>query len=173
MVRRPGAAGQDDAIYKLSQGSAARERISERVAHVFMSANQLPLLSLADRQLDGTQRRPSSPFAPSESMTAFPVDPLAAVLEQRRVRVEGDIPWAKPHVVAFTDPNDLHSFLLGPSRHVEDLKYPVVDVVVSNDNTYFGLVELPITAHLDYDKNKSVLDLIACGNPRSAQCKAR
>ena len=41
-----------------------------------------------------------------------------------------------PQVVAFTDPNDLLSFILSTSPHGAAAGYPVVYVIVSNDNTF-------------------------------------
>ena len=71
-------------------------------------------------------------------------------------------------VIAFTDPNDLLSYILVPSPWAKS--YDVVDVVVSNTSTYFGLVEMPTTAHLGYRENTTVRKLVACGNPTSAKC---
>ena len=76
-----------------------------------------------------------------------------------------------PTVVAFSDPNDMLSYALARSPLAAAATYPIIDVIVSNDVTYFGLFELPNTAHLDYAKTEAVRRLIACGNPRSSACK--
>jgi hypothetical protein len=47
----------------------------------------------------------------------------------------------------------------------------VADVLVSNARTWLGLVENPVTAHLDYLANQEVADLIACGHPRVPSCR--
>jgi hypothetical protein len=47
----------------------------------------------------------------------------------------------------------------------------VADVLVSNDRTWLGLLENPLTAHLDYLGNPDVGALIACGYPTPAGCR--
>jgi hypothetical protein len=42
---------------------------------------------------------------------------------------------------------------------------------VSNDRTWLGLIENPVTAHLDYLANPDVGAMIACGQPRVAGCR--
>jgi hypothetical protein len=73
-------------------------------------------------------------------------------------------------LVAFTDPNDLLSYRLLPSRYAVP-GIDVADVLVSNDWTYLGLLELPNTAHTDYRLNQDVTRLIACGSIGSKLCK--
>jgi hypothetical protein len=152
-----------DAILKLANANAqdtarAGERIFDRTTSVFMAANQLPLLSLADQNLDGSVA----------SRDGYPADPLAALIRQRSLRTSPPAAASQPRVVAFTDPNDLLSYILVPRP--QQTPYAVVDVVVSNATTYFGAVELPNQAHLRYHANRRVRDLIACGHPTSRAC---
>jgi hypothetical protein len=72
-------------------------------------------------------------------------------------------------VVAFTDPNDLLSYRLLPARYAAP-DVAVADVLVSNDTTWLGWIENPLTAHLDYLANPDVATMIACGLPSSAIC---
>ena len=65
-------------------------------------------------------------------------------------------------LVALTDPNDLLSYRLLPSRYASPMVH-VADVLVSNQPTYFGLLENPATAHTGYFSNPDVGRLIACG----------
>ena len=158
-----------DALFKLStkaETSAAGARTWDRITHIFMGANQLPILGLADKKLDGT-------FALRADQNGYPEDPISALMSARqRTMSLMDGPAQKlPQVVAFTDPNDLLSFILASSPHAAAAGYPVVDVIVSNDKTYLGVAELPNTAHLGYRSNEVVRSLIACGNPKSAGCE--
>jgi hypothetical protein len=73
-------------------------------------------------------------------------------------------------VVAFTDPNDLLSYRLLPARYTAP-DVAVADVLVSNDGTWLGLIENPVTAHLDYLANPDVGTMIACGHPSVAFCR--
>jgi hypothetical protein len=145
-----------DALYKLakrSETAAAGERTWNRIAHIYMGANQLPILALADKRLDGTA-------AMLREMDAYPEDPIAALVNRRQSSML-EAKNSAPQVVAFTDPNDLLSYILVPSPNAAP--YPAVDVIVSNGTTYLGLVELPNIAHLGYRKNLEVQRLIACG----------
>lgn len=143
-------------------GAAGRQTF-DRTTQIFMSANQMPLLALADQSLNGV---PS--FRASD--TSFQPDPLAALFAQRTNRLsKADSP--KPRVMAFTDPNDLLSYILVPAK--QTATYDVTDILVSNTNTYFGLLERPDTAHTGYLKNPEVIKLIACGNKAGSSCKSR
>jgi hypothetical protein len=159
-----------DAIYKLATGPGkGKEKagiaLFNRTALVFMRANQMPILALADKHLDGT--------ASSERSDAgFPTDPIQALIQRRNAEPAGARSRSVPTVVAFSDPNDLLSYPLARSPLAAAAGYPIVDVIVSNDKSYLGLFELPDTAHLDYAKTGAVRRLIACGNPRSSACKA-
>lgn len=150
-----------DAIYKLVKSRdanirAAGLRTIERTTQVFMGANQLPILALADQTLDGTTMARAD-------CNDYPVDPLAALLDLKKSRGPG-VAMVTPRVVAFTDPNDLLSFILVPAKQVAT--YDVVDVIVSNKTTYFGFLERPDSAHTGYRENPLVLQLIACGNQK-------
>jgi hypothetical protein len=159
-----------DALFKLSQSPApdmraAAERTFDRTTLVFMGANQVPILALGDTFLDGSSK------ALTAGVAAYPEDSLAELVRARNARASlkavsaADAPL---RVVAFTDPNDLLSYILVPSPWAKS--YDVVDVVVSNTNTYFGLIEMPTTAHRGYRENKTVRQLVACGNPTSPSC---
>ncbi len=67
-----------------------------------------------------------------------------------------------PTVVAFSDPNDLLSYRLEPD-FAGGGNNRLVNVVVSNAYTYFGLLENPLTAHCNYRVNAYVLGLIIDG----------
>lgn len=146
-----------DAIYKLQNSgekaeNAAGARIFDRFAQVFMGANQLPMLALADQVVGGevTLQRAAD----------YPIDPLSALVGSRKARPS--VMTSQPmQIVAFTDPNDLLSYAL--VRSPSTLSFDVIDVIVSNDSTWFGFIERPDTAHAGYRANAAVTKLIACG----------
>ena len=73
-----------------------------------------------------------------------------------------------PQVVAFTDPNDLLSYPQVRSKPADTHRYRVVDVIVSNDWTWLGLLERPDRAHGWYDRTSTVL--IGCGRGTADAC---
>jgi hypothetical protein len=131
----------------------------ERLAYLVMAANQIPLLSLADQQAVGT----------AAALAATPPDSLQAVLRKRRAPAS---PRSAQQLtlVAFSDPNDLLTYTLERARY-EGLGVNVVNVLVSNAPTWFGLLERPDHAHANYLINPDVARMAACGQPRSARCE--
>lgn len=158
-----------DALVKLSrnaQTAAAGDQIWRRIAQIFMAANQLPMLALADSELGDNLLA-----VKSEDAASYPTDPIGALMRGAQAKHLPGVQTTKvPGVIAFTDPNDLLSYLLSPSPHAVALGYPVVDVVVSNASTYLGVLEMPTTAHAGYLSNRAVRNLIACGHPKRAAC---
>lgn len=159
-----------DAILRLTESPSATvrqagERIVDRTTSVFMNANQIPILALGDLQLDGTRK------SLANGVGGYPDDPLAELIARRKARAiqrgsSDESPTLR--VVAFTDPNDVLSYILAPSPWATS--YEVVDVVVSNGPTVMGLFEMPTTAHQGYVGNDQVRRLIACGTRTARQC---
>lgn len=147
----------------------AGESAVSRLALVMMGANQLPILGLADQDIGGAGIR-----AEAERQG----DSLATLLKARERQLRASRPgpgaaastFTDLHLVAFTDPNDLLSYRLQPSRYAAG-NLRISDVLVSNDNTYFGLLERPDTAHTRYNANPEVTVRIACGKVKNAACK--
>jgi hypothetical protein len=166
-----------DALYKMSQSThaLAAQRTVQRTSLVFMRANQMPILALADMDLAGNTARLAASGAGGPG-AAYPPDPLAALLAaQPRALAPADGPVASAasatlQVVAFTDPNDLLSYILAPSPHAQSVNYAATDVVVSTATTYFGAVALPQKVHADYDTNVEVRRLMVCGRGALASC---
>ncbi len=161
-----------DALSSMLESTQPRTRelgqqASRRLGLLFMAGNQLPILGLAEQDVN---RRP-------DTRTATAPDSLQRFLELRRR--QAGIPRAESvarlAVVAFTDPNDLLSYRLLPARYAApDMRVgdvAVADVLVSNARTWLGLIENPVAAHLDYLENPGVGDLIACGWPRFSGCR--
>lgn len=140
---------------------ALGQQAARRLGLLFMAGNQLPILGLAEQNVE---RRP-------DNRTAAAADSLQRFLElRRRQSAPGMESVARLAVVAFTDPNDLLSYRLLPARYAAP-DVAVADVLVSNARTWLGLIENPVAAHLDYLENPGVADLIACGYPRFSGCR--
>lgn len=133
---------------------------ARRMALVFMVGNQLPILGLAEQQVNPSV----APLGPPDSLQRFLA--LRRMTSQAPKRSES---LSKLAVVAFTDPNDLLSYRLMPSRYAGP-DVVIADVLVSNSPTWFGLLADPFAAHLNYLQNKDVGAMIACGWPRSKVC---
>jgi hypothetical protein len=63
----------------------------------------------------------------------------------------------------FSDPNDLLSYRLIPSV-LDVSRARLINVIESNETTWFGYVERPDTAHCGYPWNPTVIGLIAQGH---------
>jgi hypothetical protein len=141
---------------------ALGQQAARRLGLLFMAGNQLPILGLAEQDIE---HRP-------DNRSATAPDALQRFLELRRrqssaPRAES---VARLAVIAFTDPNDLLSYRLLPARYAAS-DVAVADVLASNDRTWLGLIENPVPAHLDYLANPDVAGMIACGYPRAANCR--
>ena len=143
-----------------------------RMGSIFMNANQLPILGLADQTIPTPvpPRAPglmadakSGPTAKPDSLQLF-----TAALKRSQLNLNAVAP--RLTLVAFTDPNDLLSYRLLPSRY-KSADVAVADVLVSNERTYLGFVESPDKAHTTYMDNPAVAKAIACGVPESARCQ--
>lgn len=143
----------------------AAQRTIDRMAYLVMAANQIPLLALADQQL------PAAVPGVAATTVVSPPDSLHQVLLKRR---EGIRPRSSNSgnlsLVAFSDPNDLLTYTLERERYA-GLGVNVVNVLVSNAPTWFGLLERPDHAHTNYLLNPGVARMVACGEPRSARCE--
>jgi len=145
-----------------------------RVTQIYMTANQIPVLSLA-APVGGAKLRETG-------ASGIGTDSLNILLQQLKTKtavqpkprsIKSLLPPGSMQVVAFSDPNDLLSYGLRGSGHEENENYMIIDVFVSNAPTWFGLVENPLRAHLGYRDNKAVNTIIACGIPEMAGCPAK
>ncbi|TFW30497.1 hypothetical protein [Massilia horti] len=145
---------QPDAPPRLHQ---LGQNATRRMALIFMTGNQLPMLGLAEQ----------GPVA----MQAQAQDSLQRFLALRRQQAgpRAETSFSKLAVVAFTDPNDVLSYRLLPSRYKAD-DVTIADILTSNASTWFGLLQDPFAAHLNYLSNPGVGTLVACGWPKSAAC---
>jgi hypothetical protein len=140
------------------QTRALGQQAARRLGLLFMTGNQLPILDLAEQRAT----------APQDMRVP---DALQRFLDLRRRQPNRRADTLQRlAVVAFTDPNDLLSYRLLPARYTAP-DVAVADVLVSNDSTWLGLIENPMTAHLNYLANPEVATLIACGHPRVTGCR--
>ncbi len=144
-----------------SQDTEAINRLANSLAAtrmMYMVANQVPLLDLAGPIAGGMVAEVEA----ARRKTTGSARGVFGLMSRARDLAP---PAAKPMtVVAFSDPNDLLSYRIVPAHLTEDLKaFRVVNVIVSNDTTYFGYVERPDTAHCGYTWNPHVFGLLARG----------
>jgi hypothetical protein len=133
---------------------------------VFMAANQIPLLDQANPVEPIAAVGAEAREAAAQNASSF--DAFVSILRSARART-GAEPRLKSEelskgrtIVAFSDPNDLLSYRLLPAGlGVDDIR--VINVIVSNDDTYLGYVERPDNAHCGYSWNKYVIGLIVNG----------
>ncbi|TWI66250.1 hypothetical protein IP91_02062 [Pseudoduganella lurida] len=144
-----------------SRAAVIAEREIGRMALLVMAANQIPLLHMADQPLPG---------APGATARAMAPDSLQRLLQKRSTPGASRRAPRPLTLVAFSDPGDLLTYTLLPERYRAQ-GVAVYNVLVSNAPTYFGWLENPLPAHLDYLANPEVGALIGCGWPRSGLCK--
>jgi len=144
-----------DAVDRLStanaeQAAPVRAALVQTRA-IYMLANQLPLLRLAEARA-GT--------ALAQSAT-----PDLRWFGAARGQINATDRSAPLQVVAFTDPNDQFSYRLTyPAIGDTPDRVALFNVIVSNAPTYFGLAENPYPAHVGYWDNPSVPPLVLEGS---------
>lgn len=144
-----------------------------RISNVFLGANQIPLLNLGFKA--GTCD--VQPTYDNLKSLKIPQN----YLQKRKTGVAGFIDLIKTarsmkefrnkvpesfSVVAFTDPNDLLSYEASEQDFGEKA---IINVIVSNDATYLGILENPLKAHLGYRENESVINFLKCGRSRDGK----
>jgi hypothetical protein len=148
-------------VAEKSDDKTAVDRVAKGLATTRMMyrvANQLPLLDAAGTETAGAiwDASPRRPAASGNTRNVFDLFSRA-----RRTAAGTIEPMT---VVAFSDPNDLLSYRIVPGHLDGNLKdFRIVNVIVSNDKTYFDFVERPDTAHCGYTWNPHVLGMLARG----------
>jgi hypothetical protein len=149
-----------DAANNSSDKTAVRRLATSLAAAkvMYMLSNQVPLLDAAGSlAMDRTLERGAAP----PKMRTSAGDVFGLLSRARRQALPSTGPMT---VVAFSDPNDLLSYRIVPDHLAEDLKeFRVINVLVSNDATYFGYLERPDTAHCGYPGNPNVFGMLAKG----------
>ena len=146
-----------------SEDKTAIKRLANSFAAtkvMYMLANQVPLLDAAGSVAMDKILEPQPPSAPA-SMRTTAGDVFGLLSRARRQALPGAGPMT---VVAFSDPNDLLTYRILPEHLAEDFReFRVINVLVSNDTTYFGYLERPDTAHCGYPWNPHVFGMLARG----------
>lgn len=164
-------------MYRDNKSRVVRQTLG-RTVQIFMAANQLPLLSLAN----GTEA--SVLAAEQKELKKAPdvgpgTDSLRLLLRQLQKndtksmlpKFQTQVPPGPRQIVAFSDPNDLLSYTLMNSSLAKNPQYHIIDVLVSNDSTWFGYVENPLAAHTKYLDNQAVSRIIVHGIPKMPGCE--
>jgi hypothetical protein len=153
-----------------------------RTSHVILGANQIPLLNLGFKEspcdiqvLYEKIRSTGAPLSQLREGKGGLVG-LLDLIEAAKFEVarsEGRVPRTLREagtdsfaVVAFTDPNDLLGYEI-TSKDVGG--QPVINIIVSNASTWFGVIANPLEAHEGLRRNQVVYALLRCGlNPNGS-----
>lgn len=138
------------AIWNQARNAPTRgARLDRRLAAistVYLAANQIPLLDIAN------------PLPLTRGMSPSSLGSFVDILNFGRSTAR-----QRPlYIVDFSDPNDLLTYRMLP-KGVDVLGANLVNVTVSNDETYFDFLERPDTAHCGYVWNPDVVGLIING----------
>jgi hypothetical protein len=148
-----------DALEEIESPENAKEFAKDVRSHIhafYLLANQIPILNLGARDSNGNPDiyQHLKTFANKRNA-------------QRRSKNLSDTPL---HVVAFSNPSDLFSYVL-PTNAVPREDAIISNVVISNDCTYLGVFENPANAHTQYIQNNPVANAIAKGSGTLANAK--
>jgi hypothetical protein len=168
-----------------ADGRRSVEQIILNTRSIYMFANQLPSLTLADvpttrksdespsiidfkhyTDIDASRQRadPQAPAASTTSERSAPhllwfatVKSTLSHSQQQRA--------AKLDVVAFSDPNDLLSYIIPPwfEQDMGNLQFQITNVSVQNAFHWLHVYESPTAAHDRYMVNSDVWKVIRCG----------
>jgi hypothetical protein len=149
--------------------SAQRSALERRLASVrvvYLVANQIPLLDVAGKPTAATGAVATGAVATAAPPMNTTLTDFLGLLQRAREAARSATTAAPqlppPTVVAFSDPNDILSYRLLPAMmHITTGR--LVDVIVSNGDTYAGYLENPLDAHCGYAWNRKVIGLIAQG----------
>jgi hypothetical protein len=139
------------------------------ITQIYMLANQLPILALARPALVQAASTSDAAASKTPSMaTALSVLSEARVRHRRNHSSDPQLSAtdSKLSLVAFTDPNDLLSYRLLPDDPAVGADTKVVNVITSNDYTYLGQAENPLSAHTTYSQNPDALRILFGGSAR-------
>jgi hypothetical protein len=184
-------------VFSDKEAGVKVRKIIANTSAVYMFANQLPLLGLANVPVTLRSGDPSGNYLEITDLSTIPS--LGA--KEGSASVAGDVDRTlrlacaknriaclaalkgvsaaslgetrgRLDIVAFSDPNDLLSWPI-PEWYLKDsdtLKLQITNVTLQNAFHWFGLLEWPESAHDDYMSNSTVWDVIKCGavNGKSA-----
>jgi len=143
---------------------------------IYMLANQIPLIGIAnlDPKTSSTEPQESLQLLKTrdkrENQYVVPQEPFVNFLNRETQNSFSAQP-KDISVVAFSDPNDILSWGI-PWWYEKDVndritrsstKVHFTNVFIRNGTHYFGLLEMPTSAHQGYVKNREVWHVILCG----------
>jgi hypothetical protein len=171
-----------DPEYLKSTEPVAKDIIANTAA-VYMFANQLPLLGLADLPITTRSDQPPMPSIAAQSVhdkaKAGALGNTTADRNSERcsrplmcfAAAKSGLREFHRHaketldIVAFSDPNDLLSYSI-PPWYVSDagqFDVRITNVTLQVDTHWFGLFESPLGAHDDYFIRDNVWNVVRCG----------
>jgi hypothetical protein len=148
-----------DSLEEIEGLKSAEDFAKDTRSHIhamYLLANQIPILNLGAHNADGTPNiyQHLKTFAHKRNL-------------QRQHNQATPIPL---HIVAFSDPSDLFSYVL-PKDAVTGENTIISNVIQSNDCILLGLYEDPSKAHTRYIQNNPVANAIARGSGTLADAK--
>lgn len=167
------------------EGRQSVEQIIINTRSIYMFANQLPLLTLAD--VPPTRKSDESPSVidlkhyTDIDAPRHLTDSQAPAASTTQERAAPHLLWfatvkstlshpqqpqtTKLDVVAFSDPNDLLSYIIPPwfQQDMGDLQFQITNVSVQNAFHWLHVIESPTDAHDRYMANPDVWKVIRCG----------
>lgn len=130
--------------------------------HFIMAANQITLLNLGNDRVPCATHKIKKVWLNPKRTIYYDLLEFFQSSKQVNRKVKQPIREITPVIfLAYTDPNDMLSYKLSKDD-VGNANF--INITVSNDDTYLGLIENPYTAHTAYDKNESFIKLLWEGN---------
>jgi hypothetical protein len=148
-----------DSLEEIESLKSAQEFAKDVRSHIhalYLLANQIPILNLGAHHADG------SPDI-YEHLKKF-------ANKRRTHRHTRNLTDTPLHVVAFSDPSDVFSYVL-PKDAVPREDAIISNVIVSNDCILLGIYKDPAKAHTLYIQNSPVANAIARGSGTLANAK--
>jgi hypothetical protein len=146
-------------------GKQQQKQLARRlnaISTVYLMSNQIPLLDLADVSKNSGNPAELSGSSLHDFLSVV-TTARSAVAATRSASPRGSEPLM---VVAFSDPSDLLSYRIVPTTVTLPEAATLVNVTVSNADTYFGYLENPLDAHCGYAWNAQVITMLTKGyNP--------
>lgn len=132
-----------------------------KTRQVMMFANQIPILDLSGPESHGKDLLGSgAQQGEGSSLRAF----VGALQSSTNVALRKADGIDRLRVVAFSDPNDVLSYRLPEKYFPPHWNVDVVNVLPSNAWVWFGLIEHPAKAHLNYTETDEVMNRFLCGS---------
>jgi hypothetical protein len=141
-----------------AEEDGAIQYIFERMPIIYFFANQLLLLEFTNLEFAGIAGEAGAPAKTATAPSARRFNALVSRWSQYRQQYEkriggaNSVPPREAHIVAWSDPGDLLTWLV---PQVSDVQ--VVNLQVRNAIRWFWLFESPLGAHDNYAQNRAVL----------------